>query len=261
MQRKSWHVMGEIFELEPRYKVVDYLGSGAYGTVCAVRDSTADHTVAIKKCKKIFSSRTLAKRTLREIRLLRMFSHENIVTLNSLLQPTDVTCFSDLYLVFEIMDTDLAQIIRSPQELKEQHVQYFAHQLLQALSYIHSKNIVHRDIKPRNILINADCSLKLADFGLARMYKNEGPERITAITDYVTTRWYRAPEVIVGWTSYTSAVDMWAVGCIVAELISRTPLFPGENTLKQIGLIIRIMGSPTEDFIMRSQKSTFRYAF
>ena len=91
------------------------------------------------------------------------------------------------------------------------------------------------------------------------MYRSDGPESVTAITDYVTTRWYRAPEVIVGWSSYTSAIDMWAVGCILAELVARAPLFPGENTMKQLGLIIRLMGSPSEGFIMRSNKSTFRY--
>lgn len=113
--------------------------------------------------------------------------------------------------------------------------------------------------RPRNILINADCTLKVADFGLARMYNPEGPESVVAITDYVTTRWYRAPEVIVGWSRYSSAIDMWAVGCIIAELLSRAPLFPGENTMKQLGLIIRVMGSPSDNFILRSQKSLFRY--
>jgi len=277
---KVWQVMGENFELETKFKVIDYLGAGAYGMVCAVQDSDDGNVVAIKKCKKIFQSRTLAKRTLREMRLLRQFSHENIIKLRSILQPSDLRYYTDLYLVFEIMDTDLAQIIRSPQPLKEQHTQYFIYQLLRALEYLHSKNIVHRDIKydlfiscqvfylshiflshnrPRNILVNADCTLKVADFGLARMYNKDGPESVVAITDYVTTRWYRAPEVIVGWSRYGAAIDMWAVGCIVAELISRSPLFPGENTMKQLGLIIRIMGAPSEGFVMRSQKTLFRY--
>lgn len=144
---KAWQVMGENFELETKYKVVDYLGAGAYGMVCAVQDSEDGGIVAIKKCKKIFQSRTLAKRTLREMRLLRQFSHENIVKLRSICLPSDLRFYSDLYLTFEIMDTDLAQIIRSPQPLKEQHTQYFIYQLLRALEYLHSKNIVHRDIK------------------------------------------------------------------------------------------------------------------
>lgn len=116
---------------------------------------------------------------------------------------------------------------------------------------------VHR---PRNILVNADCQLKLADFGLARIYNERNDDRVTMLTDYVTTRWYRAPEVIhVGWSQYTSAVDMWAVGCIVAELLGRAPLFPGADTMKQIELISRIMGKPDEQFIRRScRKNVYR---
>ncbi len=144
---QMWQVMGESFELENRYKIVDYLGSGAYGVVCAVHDNVENNVVAIKKCKKIFQSRTLAKRTLREVRLLRMFNHDNIVKLKSVLVPSDPLNFSELYVVFELMETDLAQIIRSPQKLKEQHTQYFTYQLLQALKYLHSENVVHRDIK------------------------------------------------------------------------------------------------------------------
>lgn len=139
--------MGESFDLSTRFKVIDYLGSGAYGTVCAVQDYQENEVVAIKKCKKIFQSRTLAKRTLREMRLLRHINHENIVKLKSILPPVDPKYYVDLYLVFEIMDTDLAQIIRSPQPLKEQHTHYFTFQLLRALEYLHAKNIVHRDIK------------------------------------------------------------------------------------------------------------------
>ncbi len=144
---KAWQVMGEPFEVSTRYKVIDYLGSGAYGMVCAVHDYDANEVVAIKKCKKIYQSRTLAKRTLREMRLLRQFNHENIIRLKTILPPVDERYYSDLYLVFEIMDTDLAQIIRSAQPLKEQHTQYFIYQLLRALEYLHSKSIVHRDIK------------------------------------------------------------------------------------------------------------------
>ena len=122
-------------------------GAGAYGVVCAAQDSTENNVVAIKKCKKIFQSRTLAKRTLRELRLLRLFEHENVVKIKSVLKPLDSESFSEIYVVFEIMETDLAQIIRSPQTLKDQHVQYFTYQLLLALKYLHAANIVHRDLK------------------------------------------------------------------------------------------------------------------
>ena len=142
-----WQVMGESFALDTRYKVTDYLGAGAYGVVCAALDQKTDTTVAIKKCKKIFHSRTLAKRTLREIRLLRLFSHDNIIKIKTILEPTDKRAFDSLYIVFELMETDLAQIIRSPQRLRDQHVQYFTYQILLGLNYLHKGNVVHRDLK------------------------------------------------------------------------------------------------------------------
>lgn len=136
----------EVMELSEEYQVTDYLGSGAYGTVCAVRNRNDDEIVAIKKCKKVFDSKTLAKRNLREIRLLRFMDHPNIIKLKSVLEPHSQH-FRELYLVFELMDTDLAQIIRSPQILNIDHVQFFTYQLLLALDYLHSANIIHRDIK------------------------------------------------------------------------------------------------------------------
>jgi serine/threonine protein kinase len=123
------------------------LCSGAYGTVCAVRDEASQEVVAIKKCKKIFDSKTLTKRALREIRLLRHISHPNIVSLKKVLfPPTDVD-FNEIYLMFELMDTDLAQIIKSSQKLRLEHIQYFSYQLLSALEFLHSANIIHRDLK------------------------------------------------------------------------------------------------------------------
>lgn len=137
----------EIMELTEDYIVTDYLGSGAYGTVCAVKYRKTEEIIAIKKCKKVFDSKTLAKRTLREVRLLRFMDHPNIIKLKSLLEPVNPNHFRELYIVFELMDTDLAQIIRSPQVLNVDHVQFFAYQLLLALDYLHSANIIHRDIK------------------------------------------------------------------------------------------------------------------
>lgn len=139
--------MGECFDLGDRFQPIDFLGSGAYGVVCAAYDIEEGCTVAVKKCKNIFQSRTLAKRTLREMRLLRQLHHQNVITLKSVIASARSTSFSDVYMIFEVMDTDLAQIIRSPQRLKQEHVQYFTYQLLLALDYIHSQHIIHRDVK------------------------------------------------------------------------------------------------------------------
>ena len=153
------------------------------------------------------------------------------------------------------MESDLASIIRSSQPLNDRHIHYFISQLLSALQYLHVNNIVHRDIKPRNILVNSDCLLKLADFGLARYYnENINDSKIMAMTEYVTTRWYRAPEILVGWQKYSSAIDIWAVGCIVAELIGRTPILPGCDSRSQIDCICKLMGKPNILFIKQAKK-------
>ena len=156
------------FELDQRYKVNSFLGSGAYGAVCAAYDNKLQKKVAIKKCKQIFQSKTLTKRTIREIKLLRILSHDNVVKLLEVMHPQDVQRFSDIYVVFEIMETDLAGIIRSTQTISDKHIQYFSYQLISGLKYIHGCNVVHRDLKPRNVLVNTNCKLKIADFGLAR---------------------------------------------------------------------------------------------
>jgi serine/threonine protein kinase len=120
-----------------------------------------------------------------------------------------------------------------------------------------ASNVVHRDLKPRNLLINSNCCLKVADYGLSRVYTGSNNSKIAPMTDYVTTRWYRAPEIIVGWPSYTAAVDMWAVGCIIAELIVRTPLFPGTDTMRQLETICGTLGKPDSKFIRKSRKQQF----
>lgn len=137
----------EFHEIALEYSLTDYLGSGAYGIVCSAQEKQTEKNYAIKKCKNIFHSRTLAKRTLREMKILRYLNHPNIVELKKVFIVDDSESFSDLYMVFELMDTDLAQVIKSPQRLRVEHIQHFTYQLLQALKYLHDANIIHRDIK------------------------------------------------------------------------------------------------------------------
>lgn len=144
---KKTDALDETFDLDDNYQIIEFLGAGAYGVVCAAQDLSNDRVVAVKKCKNIFQCRTLAKRTLREIKLLRYMDHDHIIKILTIMNPTDRENFNHLYVVFEIMDTDLAQVIRSPQKLKDQHIQYFTYQLVLGLKYIHSANIIHRDLK------------------------------------------------------------------------------------------------------------------
>ncbi|CAN0144495.1 unnamed protein product, partial [Phaeothamnion confervicola] len=165
-----------------------------------------------------------AKRVLRELKLLRHFTlHENIVSiLDIMLHPQDTLDFRDLYIVTNLMESDLDRIIASSQALTDQHHQYFLYQMLRGLKYIHSANVLHRDMKPSNLLVNANCDLAICDFGLARGVDLEFEDELT---EYVVTRWYRAPELLVDSPHYGKTVDIWSVGCIFAEMLSRRPFF------------------------------------
>ncbi|MDP2439513.1 MAG: protein kinase [archaeon] len=222
------------------------IGQGAFGSVCSAKDLATGKQVAIKKISNTFAKLQDCKRTLREIKLLRHFRHENVIALLDIIPPPDRgPDWHDVYLVYELMDSDLGKIIRTPQALSKKHIQYFLYQILRGLKYLHSANVFHRDLKPCNLLLNENCTLKIADFGLARVEEEIG----SFMTAYVATRWWRAPEVILTWKEYSKAIDMWSVGCILAELYLRKPLFQGVDYLDQLRKIFRIIGTPSEDEI------------
>ena len=256
-QLQSYMVLGTRFDVPSTLNILNSVGSGAYGVVAAARDSTTGEVVAIKKIERAFEHQVFTKRTLRELKLLRALRHENIIHLNTILRPLDTNHFDEIYCVFELMETDLASIIKSPQPLSEEHCQFFLYQILRGLKYIHSRNVIHRDLKPRNLLVNSNCDLKICDFGLARCDFSTLSRQTAAMTDYVATRWYRAPEVILTWEKYTKAIDMWSVGCIFAELMGRQPIFPGVDSSNQIQLIVDVLGFPKDEVIhkIRSEKA------
>uniref|UniRef100_A0A5B7B8K3 Putative mitogen-activated protein kinase 9 n=2 Tax=Davidia involucrata TaxID=16924 RepID=A0A5B7B8K3_DAVIN len=204
-------------------------------------NSETNEMVAIKKIANAFDNYMDAKRTLREIKLLRHLDHENVIGMRDVIPPPLRREFSDVYIAMELMDTDLHQIIRSNQNLSEEHCQYFLYQILRGLKYIHSANVIHRDLKPSNLVLNANCDLKICDFGLARpTSENE------FMTEYVVTRWYRAPELLLNSSDYTAAIDVWSVGCIYMELMNRKPLFAGKDHVHQMRLLTELLGTPTE---------------
>mmetsp|Transcript_26306 Transcript_26306/g.25926 ORF Transcript_26306/g.25926 Transcript_26306/m.25926 type:complete len:172 (+) Transcript_26306:336-851(+) len=141
------------------------------------------------------------------------------------------------------METDLHRVVYSRQDLSDDHIQYFMYQVLRGLLYMHSANVIHRDLKPSNLLVNKNCDLKICDLGLARGYDRETEN----LTEYVVTRWYRAPEVILNSSMYTKQIDVWSCGCVFAELIGRAPLFPGDDYLDQVQRVIGVLGTPTAD--------------
>jgi len=156
----------------------------------------------------------------------------------------------DIYLVFEYMETDLHAVIRAG-ILEDIHKQYIMYQLLKAIKYMHTANVLHRDMKPSNLLLNSECFLKVADFGLARSIATleKDNEVNPVLTDYVATRWYRAPEILLGSTKYTKGVDVWSVGCILGELLGGKPMFPGTSTMNQLDRIVEITGRPPSEDI------------
>ena len=221
--------------LSERYTFLRELGHGAYGVVryrdltSAVTNKKTGVDVAIKKVTNVFQKPILAKRALREIKLLRHFAgHENITSILDM-DTSDPYSFNEIFICQELMEADLHQIIRSEQPLTDAHYQYFIYQLCRGLKYIHSANVLHRDLKPGNLLVNADCELKICDFGLARGLSDTPDAGF--MTEYVATRWYRAPEIMLAFRSYTKAIDMWSVGCILAELLGSKPLFKGRDCI------------------------------
>uniref|UniRef100_A0AAY4E4Z0 mitogen-activated protein kinase n=1 Tax=Denticeps clupeoides TaxID=299321 RepID=A0AAY4E4Z0_9TELE len=180
--------------------------------------------VAVKKLSRPFQSIIHAKRTYRELRLLKHMKHENVIGLLDVFTPaTSLEEFSDVYLVTHLMGADLNNIVKC-QKLTDDHVQFLIYQILRGLKYIHSADIIHRDLKPSNLAVNEDCELKILDFGLARHTDDE-------MTGYVATRWYRAPEIMLNWMHYNMTVDIWSVGCIMAELLTGRTLFPGTDRI------------------------------
>ena len=245
---QSFMVAGARFDVDARYTLIKPIGHGAYGVVCSALDNQTGEKVAIKKINKAFEHLTDTKRTLREVKILRHFHHENVIRIKDILRPASIDKFDDVYIVSELMDTDLHQIISSPQPLTDDHCQYFLYQILRALKYIHSAHVLHRDLKPSNLLLNGNCDLKVCDFGLARVAHPE-ENHAGFMTEYVATRWYRAPEIMLSWKEYTKAIDVWSVGCIFAELLGRRPLFPGKDYIHQLNLITDVIGTPDEEDI------------
>lgn len=234
----------EIAQLDDRYVLERIIGAGSYGMVIRARD-VRDHNnlVAIKRVnKEIFDEVILAKRILREIKLLAHFNDDNIIGLRDVLTPRDPERFEHFYIVMDIMETDLKQVLRSGQLLTEAHIQFFIYQALRALHIIHSAGVIHRDITPANILVNTNCDLKICDFGLAKEENDQGEY----MTDYVTMRWYRAPELVMEDKNYSAQIDVWGIGCILGELLGSRPLFQGKDRVNQLDKIIDVIGTPSD---------------
>ncbi|OSD02282.1 Pkinase-domain-containing protein [Trametes coccinea BRFM310] len=226
-----------------RYSKIEKVGEGTYGVVYKARDINTNRVVALKKIRLEAEDEGVPSTAIREISLLKELKDENVVRLLDIVHADQ-----KLYLVCEFLDVDLKRYMENGNKAKRpitpEIVKKFTYQLASGLRYCHSHRILHRDLKPQNLLIDKDDNLKLADFGLARAFGI--PMR--TYTHEVVTLWYRAPEVLLGSRHYSTAIDMWSVGCIFAEMCMRGhPLFPGDSEIDQIFKIFRVLGTPNTE--------------
>jgi len=243
-------LINTVWEVPERYQNLMPVGNGAFGQVCSATDTesrssdSCEVRVAIKKLARPFQSQIHAKRTYRELKMLKHMKHENIIELlDCFTSASTIDQFSEVYMVTPLMDLDLNNIIKI-QKLTDDQVKFIIYQIMRGLKYIHSAGIIHRDLKPSNLAVNEDCDLKILDFGLARPTDAE-------MTGYVATRWYRAPEIMLNWMHYSQTVDIWSVGCIMAELLTGRPLFPGDDQIDQITKVLTICGTPTNETLSK----------
>ncbi|XP_062987780.1 cyclin-dependent kinase-like 2 [Elgaria multicarinata webbii] len=218
-----------------KYEILGLVGEGSYGMVMKCRNKENGRVVAIKKFLESEDDKMVKKIAMREIKLLKQLRHENLVNLLEVCKKK-----KRWYLVFEFVDhTVLDDLETFPNGLDYNRVRKYLFQIIKGIGFCHSHNIIHRDIKPENILVSYSGIIKLCDFGFARTLAAPGE----AYTDYVATRWYRAPELLVGDIKYGKAVDVWAVGCLVTEMLTGEPLFPGDSDIDQLYHIMKSLGN------------------
>ncbi|KAJ1916258.1 Cyclin-dependent kinase catalytic subunit [Mycoemilia scoparia] len=226
--------------MSERYQKIDKVGEGTYGVVYKARDKETGEIVAMKKIRLEADDEGVPSTAIREISILKELQHENIVRLLDIVHSD-----AKLYLVFEFLDMDLKKYMDStaPHGLPPAQVKSYMHQLIKGVAFCHSHRVLHRDLKPQNLLIDQSGMLKLADFGLGRTFGV--PLRV--YTHEVVTLWYRSPEILMGSRHYSVGMDIWSVGCIFAEMVQRRPLFPGDSEIDELFKIFRILGTPTEE--------------
>jgi len=220
-----------------QYEKLEKVGEGTYGIVYKAKDANGE-IYALKTIRLEAEDEGIPSTAIREISLLKELQHPNIVRLCDVVHTE-----RKLTLVFEFLDQDLKKLIDMGEGgLEPATAQSFLYQLLQGISYCHQHRVLHRDLKPQNLLINREGSLKLADFGLARAFGIP----VRSYTHEVVTLWYRAPDVLMGSRKYSTPVDIWSVGCIFAEMVNGRPLFPGNTDADQLQRIFKVLGTPTE---------------
>ncbi|KAI9366792.1 kinase-like domain-containing protein [Zopfochytrium polystomum] len=219
------------------YEKIEKIGEGTYGVVYKARNKTNGTVVALKKIRLETEDEGVPSTAIREISLLKELRHPNIVKLHDIVHQN-----AKIYLVFEFLDLDLKKYMDTIQALSPSLIKSYMRQLVDGIRFCHSHRILHRDLKPQNLLIDQLGTLKLADFGLARAFGIP----LRTYTHEVVTLWYRSPEILLGSKHYSTAVDMWSIGCIFAEMVLKKPLFPGDSEIDELFKIFRVLGTPDD---------------
>jgi len=244
LQQKEELAPPNFYDYQPEFLPDKPIGHGAFGIVWAVTDPRNSERVALKKMPHVFQNLVTAKRVFRELRMLCSFRHDNVLSAKDVLLPCSLDTFDELYVLTPLMQSDLHKIIVSNQMLTLEHVKIFTYQILRGLKYLHAADILHRDMKPGNLLVNSNCLLKICDFGLARSREHNSS---VAMTQEVVTQYYRPPELLMGIKNYGPEIDMWSVGCILLELLTRRIAFQATNLPQQLRLMSSLLGSPHVD--------------
>mmetsp|Transcript_13047 Transcript_13047/g.26108 ORF Transcript_13047/g.26108 Transcript_13047/m.26108 type:complete len:299 (+) Transcript_13047:252-1148(+) len=224
-----------------KYLKIEKIGEGTYGVVYKARDKQTQGIIALKKIRLDAEDEGVPSTAIREISLLKELQHPNIVQLKDVVHSEN-----KLHLVFEFLEHDLKKHMdghNAAGGMPPKMIKSYLYQMLQGIAFCHAHRVLHRDLKPQNLLIDRNGMLKLADFGLARAFGIP----VRTYTHEVVTLWYRAPEILLGSKHYSTPVDMWSIGCIFAELVMRRPLFPGDSEIDELFRIFRVLGTPNEE--------------
>ncbi|KAK9895681.1 Pkinase-domain-containing protein [Cystobasidium minutum MCA 4210] len=227
-----------------KYTKIEKVGEGTYGVVYRARTNKTGEIVALKKIRLEQEDEGVPSTAIREISLLKEMKDDNVIKLLDIVHSE-----AKLYLVFEFLDMDLKKYMDKVEKVGDGEglgpdiVKKFTYQLVKGVNYMHSRRVLHRDLKPQNLLVDKDGNLKIADFGLARAFGIP----LRTYTHEIVTLWYRAPEVLLGSRHYSTGVDVWSIGCIFGEMIQRQPLFPGDSEIDEIFRIFRLLGTPDEE--------------
>ncbi|XP_014283037.1 mitogen-activated protein kinase 9-like isoform X1 [Halyomorpha halys] len=240
---------GLVFHVPVKYQNLSLVGSGSQGSVCAAFDTSNGERVAIKKLSRAFQNTVFARRAYRELTIMKLMNHKNVVKLLDVFTPQTYENFQDIYLVMDFVEATLD----SCGELNHKRLSFLLYQLLCGVKYLHSAGIIHRDLKPSNVGVNSNCTLKILDFGLSRAICHSWK-----MSPYVVTRYYRAPEIILG-IGYKENVDIWSIGCIFGEIITGNVMFRGNDQIDQWNKIIELLGTPSKDFIDTLRPDIQRY--